>query len=86
MAKHTSGPWVIADDGAIEARHLGLVGYLLHASEADSNLIAAAPELFDMLKRTTELLEWLNVSNDPDDALVIEAAWSVLAKAQGEKP
>jgi acylphosphatase len=50
MSKHTRGPWLISDDGTIEAKHLGLVGHIKNASAADLAIIAAAPELLEACK------------------------------------
>ena len=53
-SKHTPGPWTIDDYGTIEAKHLGRVGFLTHASPADTDLIAAAPDMYAALKA----VEW----------------------------
>jgi hypothetical protein len=44
----TPGPWTIADDGTIEARHRGLVGQLKYASPEDRAAI-------EQLARVAEL-------------------------------
>lgn len=46
---YSPAPWVIADDGTIEARHQGRVGQLKDAGQADTAVIQAAPELLAAL-------------------------------------
>lgn len=79
MSKHTPGPWIIADDGTIEAKHLGRVGFLTHAAPADAALIAAAPEMYEALKGI--LYEFPDDAEDP--FIGLQSARAAIAKAEG---
>lgn len=81
MSKHTSAPWVIADDGTIEAKHAGLVGYVSEVNDADRNLIAAAPELLAALKIMVKMVNRTDLESLPE----INQACEAIAKAEGRE-
>lgn len=82
--KFTPGPWALDDDGWICAGNEpvcmiesgGITGFFPHA-QADANLIAAAPEMYDLLDcaQATGMLEHGGLG---------DAIRSALAKARGE--
>lgn len=80
---HTAAPWVIADDGTIEARFAGLVGHVIHVSEANARLIAAAPDLLAALRVVEAIWSHDQTANlDPESPLAkVRAA---IKKATGE--
>ena len=96
-SKHTSGPW-IHDRGVVQTsvgHHVASVmgqykGGYYSAEETDANatLIAAAPDLFDSLKRLTSVVQ--DALEDPEldgngDLLEYEVTRALLAlkKARG---
>jgi hypothetical protein len=82
--KHTPGPWLIADDGTIEARHTGLVGYIRGASDADTILVEAAPELLFALKNLLRTFAECNTPHDHDQWVqFVHAAQDIVAKVEG---
>lgn len=62
-SKHTNGPWIhVAVDGgwdgvAEEANRQSLICVLKQNNPANADLIAAAPELLDLLERVTYHME-----------------------------
>lgn len=80
---HTAAPWIIADDGTIEARFAGLVGHLSHVSEANCRLISAAPEMLAALQMVAGIWSHDQTANiDPESPLAkVRAA---IKKATGE--
>lgn len=101
MSAHTPGPWFIDPDGfigdmpdlAIDASG-GQVALACGDSNdetlANARLIAAAPELLEMLSVSLELLRKVDPSGDPEsDSLLketIEVGVAIIAKATGAKP
>ena len=76
MSRHTSGPWTASqylDDGrwGVLTRSDGIVVSVRSTSaagsdgltEADARLIAAAPDMFSMLKHASNLLAAASVDN-----------------------
>lgn len=65
--KGTPGPWKVCgrDKLTIEGADGSDVGQVL--SQADSSLIAAAPELLEALQKTNELLKELDNTHTGDD-------------------
>lgn len=91
MRKHTPGPWVVAQrqllanrkpDDCVELLHMD--GYAIHVTrdtlsgyaDADIALIAAAPEMYEALKRCALYGDLL-----PELKTEVDAA---LAKAEGQ--
>ena len=97
MGKHTPGPWVVDEshiNGSINAgkRHVALANfYNCHDEEmrvtrdqqkANTQLIAAAPDIYEALKI---ILEYPYGDASPlEDPLVMERARAAIAKAEGE--
>jgi hypothetical protein len=77
---HTPGPWTVADDGTIEARHAGLVGHLSNMSDNDRALVAAAPKLLDALRWALDQIE---DSLDPDHQAALAHAQALVAELDG---
>ena len=93
MSKHTKGPWTGGME-CINAPDGRLIAEVVFYNEPDrsvmtheifvanSNLIAAAPEMFDVLKRL-----FTSISKDPrTDFRDIETLQKVIAKAEGKEP
>jgi hypothetical protein len=94
-AKHTPGPWIavgyqveiasetVADICTTNAHLFGQPG--LHddaRAMANARLIAAAPEMLEMLEVARDSLEVSNYEGEEDD--VLAAIASVIARAKGE--
>lgn len=82
---HTPGPW-IADGGRIREEILpGQGGHLIATinevspNEADSRLIAAAPELFEVLRRILSLEEFERGYKE-----AIDEAEALISRIEGE--
>lgn len=84
MSKHTSGPWFIDYEGGgamgrramLENENGECVGYLYEAEFEDERLIAAAPELLQMLKEI--------VNKNLLNGAMLKDARAVIAEATGE--
>jgi hypothetical protein len=81
---HTTAPWVIADDGTIEARFAGLVGHVANVSQANACLIAAAPTLLEALRVIAESEEYHGDTVICDFETLQNVARAAIAKATGE--
>jgi hypothetical protein len=87
MSKHTPGPWKWQTYGELLGKDASRVLYACHSdldgssvefeNNSDASLIAAAPELYEIAKRTAAHFE------DTDAPLGI-AARAALAKVDGE--
>lgn len=84
MNQHTLAPWVIADDGTIEAKHLGLVGYVSEVNEADRNLISAAPDLLAAVQALLKAPIDNSIESIMQRTAAFKAACDAIAKARGE--
>lgn len=102
-SEHTPGPWAVGQHPAMTwgfivkpvlfgnkavALHECEGGHILLKSEADANLIAAAPDLLDALEYAVSKYgkgggPW-NVPSDPGGW--IECAHAAIAKAKGNEP
>ena len=94
MKKHTKGPWMVNDngveDGCLDV-WVGTEGDFpvvedingedVGQTRANANLIAAAPELLEMLKVAVGRCEINNCSGEEDE--FIEMFDSAIARAQG---
>jgi len=91
MSKHTPGPWSYSIDrnyvriylhglGRIDEIHGGdsLRGY---CGEANARLIAAAPDMLDMLKKCLDALEYVGPWETPVG--LIERVQVLIDKAEG---
>ena len=78
---HTPGPWylddapdvkhpsvILADDGATIVAEAMTVVAEQHDAEANARLIAAAPDLLDLLKDARRMVKELHAMLDEDDA------------------
>lgn len=92
MSKHTPGPWSVDDASNVRAGEAMIaqtyrnnIGMSVREELANARLIAAAPELLEVLedavKRCKECLEWV-VDDDLCAECVVAAA--VIRKARGE--
>ena len=81
---HTSAPWIVADDGTVEAKFSGLVGHFADASQADARLIAAAPDLLRALQIIAESEEYHGDMVVCDFKTLQGVARAAIAKATGE--
>jgi hypothetical protein len=94
MSKHTPGPWVAKDDGVgpyimageIDiAMAVGPFSYDYMELEVNANalLIAAAPDLLEMLDRAVRRLEIAHANGDTIMREWIIDARAVIAKVEG---
>lgn len=95
--QHTPGPWMRQGQWAtnrgvaecIEAQDWGIIGaWIDHSNEAEANarLIAAAPEMLELLKGVHEFLQGggrLNAYSLFDERTYYQAASDIIAKAGG---
>ena len=67
-ATHTQGPWTVSQPSGsyIEAPTGGIAALTYGASKADAHLIAAAPDMLELLVETQEALDVL--ADDAEDA------------------
>lgn len=83
---HTPGPWHLLPKNplCIESRHgnIGLVN-LARASEADARLIAAAPDLLEVLR---DVVQYGGGMEYDDWRGLMKRAESAVAKAEGRPP
>jgi len=93
-AKHTLGPWSVAEtrlnyDSVIRGPNkepitlVQIAGYSKSEGRANSVLIAAAPTILEELKKITR--HFLTTS-DPEVAALVRSSLAVIAKAVGEAP
>jgi len=98
MSKHTPGPWIVYDDSndgktnRIEIAALGKTVARIYYSVPEEDLpnaqlIAAAPDLLEVLKELLDHVEWRRVCDQekagPKD--VTHRAHAAIAKAEGVK-
>lgn len=92
MSKHTPGPWDVAEtrlnyDTVIRGTKrepIALVqisGYSKSEGAANANLIAAAPDLLEELKKITR---HFLTTTDPEVAALVRSSLDAIAKAIGE--
>lgn len=84
---HTPGPWAVGDKRGVWAGPVVMAGngrrgiaFVCGESDANANLIAAAPDLLDAVE---ELLIYLADWDDPDNE-TCQRARAAVAKAKGE--
>lgn len=88
--KFTPGPWIAGpqDIGRmIESPTAAInstIGCIHGCSEADAHLIAAAPEMYDLLEWTIEMLEGEHPESVNGKNLYGDRVRSLLKKARGE--
>jgi hypothetical protein len=94
MGSHTPGPWKVELYGSVP--HV-LSGHIIIArcdysgvkQNEDAQLIAAAPELLDALKKATEVLKHASPFFDlklcPDFHRTLHNAKTLIAKVEGKK-
>lgn len=98
MSAHTPGPWFMSttfgQQGLIGPKDYSPVAsvtgyYTLHGqTEANARLIAAAPELLNILRKCRDYLSCIPESSaggDDDAVMLAQEASSVIAKATGEQ-
>lgn len=78
--KHTKGPWTNFKGLIHQSDNLGIARIVSSGTDADAQLIAAAPELLEWLKFAYDLLTQRGIYIDPDNTAGIESA---IAKAEG---
>lgn len=93
--KHVVGPWIVGsyDDGVVFGGDAYAIARVIepidrpHAkarADANARLIAAAPELLDMLERAVRRLEIAHANGDSIMREWIVDARAIIAKAKGE--
>jgi hypothetical protein len=100
--QHTPGPWVIdwnvsrldifsstAETLIATVRRSTLSSGMDETAKANARLIAALPELLEMLRISVEVLKKVTPSDDPSSnellTMTIETSLAVIAKATGEQ-
>jgi hypothetical protein len=98
MSEHTPGPWFLINEccvgGPIEPgweaagcgiAHCGMRARTQEEAAANARLIAAAPEMFEALKRWVDLAETairkIGIEPHPDERTCLVIAKAALAKA-----
>ena len=76
--KHTPGPWSLTDLDPIELWTPKGYGKLVDISYPDATLIAAAPEMLEVLEHLVQMIESDVMPN-------LTAAQALIAKATGAK-
>lgn len=82
-AKFTKGPW---DGKTVIVRGLNFIShahYRTDEGEANAHLIAAAPELYELLRQTEEMFD-MHKGIDEDEYIYRQNVRAALAKARGE--
>lgn len=99
--KHTPGPWVANDqhsgseiwriesDGGVYANDGYIIASLFGPdAKANARLMAAAPELLDLVRdMVAEVVDYATINNlgDPEKQHNVKWARALIAKATGEK-
>ena len=80
-------PWRFTNDDVIDLLECGVVysNDCSYLGVADGNLIAAAPELYDMLQSLVEYIDRECIPCGETACELMTAAHNVLAKAAGEE-
>jgi len=101
MSKHTPGPWVIQETNFAQQKNvyaqadkppIATVYGSTGENEANARLIAAAPEMLDALKKTSEFLHhmWCSANINEYDFEMVEETMLIndaaIAKATGDQP
>jgi hypothetical protein len=88
-AKHTAGPWTAdVERGRVLCPRAQVAAEIAdpdtgEPSEANTRLIAAAPEMYEALRDCVRALEgWTHLNGDGTDVAVIRAR-AALARAEG---
>jgi hypothetical protein len=96
MKKHTPGPWEVDHDGPSRPIILtgnGMLSISMYEDghwvsyeneENDAHLIAAAPELLEMLQKVLPILDDMRVINSKKYSDVFWKTRALIAKAKGE--
>ena len=90
--KFTPGPWKVTEDGLVDKIEVGgdydLIIDIVHKdgkrNDADSNLIAAAPEMYSIVAKLEEMA-FSGCALVEDVQNLIQHAMLVARKARGEK-
>ena len=94
---HTPGPWIIERgdsttnfiyDNLGEDGYLGTLAMVEHGDiaqlEANTRLIASAPDLLQALRDLTDRYERKGPKDDPQDVYIVSACRAAIARATGE--
>lgn len=88
MSKHTPGPWaVVSGHDWHSGQQYGVkdVAPLNHTiTEANANLIAAAPDLLEALENMMDMIGLSSSSPNPAVRDLIKKSLSAIARAKGE--
>ena len=79
-AKFTPGPWVVSGNATINKKPKGWIASVSNTDrKANAHLIAAAPDLYEVLEEARVFLVHLNATGS-----LIDQIDEALAKARGE--
>jgi hypothetical protein len=91
MSKHTKGPWHVFKDSSIYSKHADytlaeiVAGMTDEECDANARLIAAAPELLDLLNKVLPLVAFAYDKGLADAEIIGRDIESAIAKATGEQ-
>ena len=91
MSKHTPGRWMIRAERYRYIHVYAHGGGIAHLDTVDgegmanANLIAAAPDLLEVLEELLSMCQRQEDFHDDDDGCMFERASAAIAKARGEK-
>ena len=91
MSKHTPGRWMISAERYRYIHVYAHGGGIAHLDTVDgegmanANLIAAAPDLLEVLEELLSMCQRQEDFHDDDDGCMFERASAAIAKARGEK-
>ena len=91
MSNHTPGRWMIRAERYRYIHVYAHGGGIAHLDTVDgegmanANLIAAAPDLLEVLEELLSMCQRQEDFHDDDDGCMFERASAAIAKARGEK-
>lgn len=96
MSNHTPGPWSFENDAGIYHINAPHVGWVCETTERDARLIAAAPDMYEALRRMEVEFHDYHYHGCPSDRKVgncecfagalLNEVRAALAKANGRNP
>lgn len=85
-AKHTPGPWEVNGDNIFVGNGWGIARVhidLPKHKDANARLIAASPDLLELLEELLAMCERQRDFNDDGDGMMFDRARATIAKAKG---
>jgi len=85
MTKHTAGPWTTEEKSGKVVWQYGEATLIGPRWEANARLIAAAPDMYDLLKAAVARIELANAEGNNIMSAWLPDALAAIAKAEGGK-